>query len=68
MTPVQRAALRLEMAVGRVNAMTSGNAAVDCSQLQTVTFDRDSERTALHLAVQEATGMDAAALARALSL
>lgn len=68
LTPIRRAALRLEMADGRVHALTSGSAAVDQSQLADAIFDRDSERNAFRLAVQDATQMDPAALARLLAI
>ena len=68
LTPIRRAALRLEMAEGRVNALTEGSGAVDQSQLADAIFDRDSERNAFRLAVQDVTQMDPAALARLLSI
>lgn len=66
LSQVRRAALRLEMADGRVNSITSGGA--DAAMLDQAVFDRDSERNAFHLAVREATGMDPAALARLLAI
>lgn len=67
MTPVQNAALRLEMAAGRVNAITNSPGA-DTEDLEHAVFDRDSQRNALHLAVTEATGMEVSALMRALEI
>ena len=65
MTPVRNAALRVEMAQGRVNAITSGGS-VDRSTLEDAIFDRDSERNRLRIEVEKATGMPPADLVRAL--
>lgn len=68
LSPIRQAALRLEMADGRVNAITNGGGAVDQSRLADAIFDRDSERNAFRLAVEQATQMDPAALARMLTI
>lgn len=67
LSPIRRAALRLEMAEGRVNAIASGGP-VDQASLADAIFDRDSERNAFRLALHEATQMDPAALARLLAI
>lgn len=65
MSDVRRAALRLEMASGRIHSITHGG---DASMLDQAMFDRDSERNAFRLALTEATGMDPSSIARLLLL
>lgn len=67
LSPMRLAALRLEMAEGRVQAIASGGA-VDQRQLEEAIFDRDSQRNAFRLSVQATTQMDASALARLLAI
>jgi hypothetical protein len=66
--PVRAAALRLEMAQGRVNAITCSGGIVGTAALEDAIFERDSQRNALRVAVEEATGMDVAALVRVLEI
>jgi hypothetical protein len=66
-TPVRKAALRLEMAEGRVQAITTGRGG-DPAVLDEAVFDRDSERNRFHEALREAAGMDPQTIARILAL
>lgn len=64
---IRSAALRLEMAEGRVNAISSGRSESPAA-LDEAMFDRDAQRSGFHVAVQEATGMDPKTLARLLAI
>jgi len=66
MSPVAKAALRLEMAEGLVQAIAHGSS--DASKMEEAIFVRDSYRNLLHEAVREATGYDPKSLARVLAL
>lgn len=67
LTDIRRAALRLEMADGRIHSITHGGSGVP-SEIEEARFDRDSERNAFRLALTEATGLDPDAIARLLAL
>lgn len=60
-------AIRLEAAAGRVQSIAHGGGTV-LAQLDEAMFDQESCRNAFHLALREATGMDAATLRRLLDL
>lgn len=64
---VRRAALRLEMAEGRVQAIRQA-ATHDSVDLEQAVFNRDGEREAFRLALRDATGCDPSTLARMLAL
>lgn len=68
LTDVRRAALRLEMADGRVQSIAHGTTADHAKAIDQARFDRDSERNAFRLALQDATGLDPDAIARLLAL
>jgi hypothetical protein len=69
LTACRSAALRLEMAEGRVQALTQGSeTGHSLRALDEALFERDSERNRLHEAVREATGMDPRTLGRLLLL
>jgi hypothetical protein len=65
-SPVRAAALRLEMAEGRVQAIRQGG--VDTSGLDEALFDLESQRNAFRLALGDATGLDPGSVARLLAL
>src|SRR3546814_2757676 len=65
LTDVKRAALRLEMADGRIHSLTHGSG--DPSDIEKARFDRESERNAFRLALQDATGLDPDSVARLLA-
>ena len=67
MTPIQKPAHRIEMANGRINAM-SGGGGVDMGALEEVMLERDGLREQLRAEVREATGLTAIDLIRALSI
>lgn len=67
MTPVRRAALKVEMAEGRVQALRS-SVSPDPVMCEEATMTLEGERAALRLAVEAATGCDVATLRRALNL
>lgn len=67
LTDVRRAALRLEMADGRIHSLTHGGSG-NASDIEQARFDRDSERNAFRLALADATGLDPDSIARLLSL
>lgn len=67
LTDIRRAALRLEMAVGRVHSITHGGSG-DASEIEQAIFDRDSERNAFRAALADLTGIEANELARLIAL
>lgn len=68
MSALRTAALRLEMANGRVNALGGGGGEKSIGEAKELVAQREAERRAFHMAVEETTGMSAGELARLLTL
>jgi hypothetical protein len=68
LTDLRRAAVRLEMADGRVQSLAHGTTADHANAIEQARFDRESERNAFRLALTEATGLSPDDIARLLAL
>ena len=68
LTDLRRAAVRLEMADGRVQSIAHGTTSDHAAAIEQARFDRESERNAFRLALTEATGLSPDDIARLLAL